>query len=65
MLTRIDECVGTSAKTETVRKYQILVTEVKSTITGLKNTLQVFNRGLDEAVERISEFETRAWYFIQ
>ena len=47
-------------ETENIRTYQIEVTQLKNTITELKNTLEGFNSRPDKAEEMISKFEDRA-----
>lgn len=42
---------------ETIQKNQTDILELKSTITELKNSLEGINIRLDQAEERISEFE--------
>ena len=46
-------------ETGNIRKYQIEVTELKNTITELRNILEGFNRRLD-AEERISQLKNKA-----
>ena len=50
---------------ESIRKYQIEVPELKSTITKLNNTLVSFNSRLDKVIEWISDVEDKAVDFTQ
>ena len=49
---------------ESTRKYETVVTDLKSTITEMKNILEKFKNRLDEE-ERISELRHRAVEFNQ
>ena len=65
-LGRIDEHSRNFNKDiESIRKYQIEVPELKSTITKLNNTLVSFNSRLDKVTERIGDIEDKAVDFTQ
>ena len=64
MLTKVRRRMDEHSKnfnqeTQNTRKYQIEVTELKNTITEMKNIPERFNITLDEAEERISELKDR------
>ena len=63
---RIDEHSNNFNKDiESIRRYQIEVPELKSTITKLNKTLVSFNSRLDKVTERISDIEDKAVDFTQ
>lgn len=56
---KMDKHSEINKEMESIRKYQIEVTELKNTITELRNILEGFNRRLD-AEERISQLKNKA-----
>lgn len=53
--------VRISTEIENIKKYQIEITELKDTITELKNLIKGCNSKLDEVEERIGELKTAQW----
>ena len=50
---------------ENIRKYQIVVTELKNTITELNDILELFKSRIDGVEETISEFKDKSVEFSQ
>ena len=50
---------------ETIKMYQIEITELKNTITELTNSIEEFNSRLDQAEESVSKLKNRVVEIVQ